>query len=39
MDSPSGDHGVVDPSKRDSVTNSYEGEVREKNFKKLESKK
>ena len=39
MDSPSGDHAVVDPSKRDSVTNSYEGQMREKNLKKLESKK
>lgn len=39
MDSPSGDHAFVDPSKRDSVTNSYEGQMREKNLKKLESKK
>lgn len=39
MDSHSGDHGVVDADKRDSVANVYEGQMREKNIKKLESNK
>lgn len=38
MDSRSGDHGVVDANKRDSVKNSYEQQIREKNLQKLESK-
>ena len=37
MDSHSGDHTVIDGDKRDSMTNTYQQEMREKNLKKLKS--
>ena len=35
MDSHSGDHTVIDGDKRDSMTNTYQQEMREKNLQKL----